>query len=247
MESSRLSRRALIGAGAVTLLGPAILAQPGRAALPSASTPAFSPHPAVKQAMQQGWSGIFNVADVANVSTLLLVVNGAATEVHARRAGAYLPKNAGSTSVKIVSTARYDQLLHLTGGPDRAMSTAQEKLAFTTLLDSPEGPAAPRLPTQTCPADFAAMKPIVQLNIKNHLSDPANQKYAPCFGAPLTSRDLLEDLFGAPAAHAADDRLVYFTLSADNFFSQWIVTYDPDGGFYGFNLFGLKAIWQIGG
>jgi len=245
MELSRMSRRALLGAGVVTLLGPAILAQEGRAALP-AGTPQFTPHAAVKTAMQQRFSGIFNVADVSGVQTLLLVVDGVATEVHARRGGAYLPKRPGFASPRIVSTSRYDQLLHLSGGVDFSVTTPQQKAAFAALLDSPEGPAAPRAPTQPCPADFATMKPIEQLNIKNHLSDPANQKYAPCFNNPLAWQGGLQELFGATDAHAVGGTLVYLRMSTDDFFSQWVVSYDSASGFYGFNLFGIRAIWAIG-
>lgn len=248
MDSSRMSRRAMIGAGAVTLLGPLMLAQPGRAALATHTTPQFTPHTAVKTAMQSGFSGIYNVADAAGVQTLLLVVGGAATEVHARRAGVYLPKNPGATSVKIVSTARYDQLLHLTGGVDFSVTTPAAKQAFATLLNSSEGPVTrpPTRPLGVCPADFATMKPIQQQAIKNKLSLPENQKYAPCFGAPLSSVDPLRELFGVTDARAADDRLVFFRMSADDFFSAWTVSYDPDAGFYGFNLFGIRAIWSIG-
>jgi len=244
MELSRMSRRALLGAGAVTLLGPALLAQEGHAALP-AGAPTFTGHTVVKQAMQSKFSGIYNVADMGTVQTLLLVVDGVATEVHARRAGVYLPKHAGATSPKVVATTRYDQLLRLTGGVDFSATTTQEKAAFANLLNSPTGATTPPA-TATCPADFATLTPFQQQSIKNKLSLPANQKYAPCFGVPLSSADPLRELFGATEAHAVEDTLVFLRVSADDFFSQWTISYDPSAGFYGFNLFGIRAIWSIG-
>jgi hypothetical protein len=243
MELNRMSRRALLGAGAVTLLGPALLAQEGHAALPT-SVPTFTGHTAVKQAMLSKFSGIYNVADIGTVSTLLLVVDGVATEVQARRAGTYLPKNPGATSPKIVSATRYDQLLRLTGGVDFSATTTQQKAAFAALLNSATGTTTAPV-TATCPPDFATMKPIEQLTIKNNLNLPQNQKYAPCFG-PLTSADPLRELFGATEAHAVGDTLVFLRISSDDFFSQWTVSYDTSAGFYGFNLFGIRAIWTIG-
>jgi hypothetical protein len=246
MTSGRMSRRAILGAGAVTLLGPAILSQQGRAALPVRGTPPFTPHTAVKNAMLNRWSGIFNVADMGGAQTLLLVVGGVATEVHARRAGVYLPKQPGATSPKIVSPARYDQLLHASGGVDVPVTTSPAKVAFAQLVDAPASGSTPHAPALACPSDFATMKPIQQAAIKAHLSDPANQKYAPCFGSPLSETDPFQELFGAPAAHAEGDTLVFLRISVDDFFDQWTVSYDPQQGFYGFNLFGIRAIWSIG-
>jgi hypothetical protein len=235
MSMNTMSRRALFGAGAITLLGPAISGLGGRAA---AATPTFIGHPAVKTAMQQRWSGIFNVADMGDVQTLLLLINGEATEVHARRGSSYLAKQPGAVSPRTVTPAQYEQLLAFTGGVDHPV-TAGRTSAFAALLNAPTG-----APTAACPADFAAMKPIQQQAIRNRLSQPQYQKYAPCFGPLTDNRGWLRELFGGDA-EAADAELVFLRISLDGFFDNWNVTYDQRGGYFGFKLFGITAVWDL--
>jgi hypothetical protein len=233
-----LSRRAIFGAGAITLLGPALGGLGGGRA--AAATPQFTGHPAVKQAMQMNASGIFNVADMGNVQTLLLVLGGAATEVHARRGNTYLPKQPGATSVRSVTTAQYEQLLQFSGGVDHIVPTARQP-AFANLLNAP----ATHAPAAACPPDFATMKPIQQQAIKSHLNLPQNQKYAPCFG-PLTQRgDWLRELFGGEANAADNAELVFLRVSLDHFFDDWNITYNVREDFFGFKLFGITAIWDL--
>lgn len=241
---SKITRRGLMTAGALTLFGPALLHDESQGAVPT-----FTGHPAIKSAILNRQTTIFNVASLATgssrVQTLVLVVNGVVTEVHARRNNIYLTKRTSqSSSIKVISPVDYNRLITAAGGIDTWVNGTQRAANFYAIYNSLGLNPTNRA---TCPADFAAKSDLTKRIIRQKLSLPEYKKYAPCFNDTLSLNEILQNTLGAPSAMASDDTLMFFRVSADDFFSAWTFEYNTQEGYYGFNAFGVRAIWGIGG
>jgi hypothetical protein len=118
----RLTLKALIGA---------------TAAAPSAAGAArFTPYPHVKAALMARQSGLFKVASLGTVEIILLCVNGAAIDVHARRNGIYQPKDASrSHSPKAMAPVDFNRLITAAGGLDTGVNGSPRQAGFYALYN----------------------------------------------------------------------------------------------------------------
>ncbi len=116
------TRRRLLGA--VTVLSASLPAE-GDAA------PAFTGHASIKSVLQSGQTAICTIADFGTIQTLVLAVNGVATEVHARRKGIYQAKLAArSHSLRTVAPVDFNRLITAAGGLDQIVNGTTRAAAF---------------------------------------------------------------------------------------------------------------------
>ena len=240
-----LSRRTLMTAGAVSLGAPALLSATGA----TAAQASFVGHPAVKAAMTNRQHAVINVGSLTTrggvTQTLVLLIDGQLVEVHARRGTTYFPKRPGAASVKVISPANFNRLIAAAGGVGQWVRGTPREAEFLRIYNS-----LGHAPAPACPADFAAKSAIQKAKLRRLAERNAAGAYQACFPGAVaragpTVGEALRELFGATPAHA-EDRLLIFSISADNFFSSWNIEYNEQDGYYGFNVFGIRAVWAIG-
>jgi hypothetical protein len=91
-----------------------------------AATPTFKPYTAIKSALQNRQTAIFNVADLGATRTLVLVLKGEITEVHAHRNGLYHTKiPARSSSVASLAPVDFNRLITAAGGVNQPVNGAR--------------------------------------------------------------------------------------------------------------------------
>lgn len=240
------------GVGAVAFGAPRISAA-------TISQASFAGDPRIRAAVVNSWTGVWSVGRLQTgpgaVNTLVLVVAGQVTEVHAKRNLTYLPKQPGAISRQTIAPASYQRLIDLAGGEGNNVRATPREQAFLAELNGHGSTGRPPISggsRPTCPAAFAQMGPHQRELIRRAVeaNNPNFAAYRGCFVLSQAEpgwSDSLGGLFGAGPALAVADRLVYFTISPDNFFSSWAIEYNPQGGYYGFNVLGVRAIWEIGG
>jgi hypothetical protein len=124
--NARLTRRALIGAGAIAALG-----NGARAAA------RFTLHQNVKAALQARQSGLFKIAGLGVFETILLCVNGAPVDIHTRRNGLYQRKDAArSHSLRDVAPVDFNRLITAAGGLDAAVNGTPRAAGFYALYNA---------------------------------------------------------------------------------------------------------------
>lgn len=125
--TARLTRRALIGAGATAILASGTARAAAR----------FTPYPNVKMALQSRQTGLFRIAELGVIETLLLCVNGAPIEVHARRNGIYQRKDAArSQSVRDTAPVDFNRLIAAAGGLDTGVNGTARAAGFYVLYNA---------------------------------------------------------------------------------------------------------------
>lgn len=240
-----LSRRTLIAAGGVSFGAPALLSATGAAAAQAS----FVGHPAVKAAMTNRQHAVINVGSLTTgggvTQTLVLLIDGQLVEVHARRGATYFPKRPGATSAKVISPADFNRLIAAAGGVGQWVRGTAREAAFLRIYNN-----LGHAPAPACPADFAAKSAIQKAKLRRLAEHNAAGAYQGCFPGAVarnapTLGGALRELFGAMPAHA-EDHLLLFSISSDNFFSSWNIEYNEQDGYYGFNVFGVRAVWAIG-
>lgn len=123
----KLTRRALIGAIPTVILVPGTTKAAAR----------FTPHPNVKAALQSRQTGLFRIAELGIIETLLLCVNGLAVEVHARRNGIYQKKDAAlSRSAREVAPVDFNRLITAAGGIDTNVNGTSRAAGFYALYNA---------------------------------------------------------------------------------------------------------------
>jgi hypothetical protein len=247
---------------------PATVLTPGS---PTGGQAKFVKPAGIESAVQSRATGIYLAASLTtpaghHFDTLTLINQGAAVEVHTKRAGgAYLAKQPGAQSVRTISTAKFDQLIGLAGGINRNVEGTAAKAQFLQVAGlapggtggtgtggTSGGGTAPK----PCPADWAS-KSVIQRN-KIEQDPVLRQQYAGCLQTEFVPadprrRDMLAWLWEAlpplvPEAQAADEsRLVFFSIAFGNLFNEWKFEYNPQAGYTAFNAFGITAIWSTGG
>jgi hypothetical protein len=126
----RLTRRALIGATATAFVGSALA---GRAI----TAPRFTPYPNLKAALQSRQTGLFRIAELGIIETILLCVHGAPIEVHARRNGIYQRKDAArSRSLRDLAPVDFNRLISAAGGLDTSVNGTSRAISFYALYNT---------------------------------------------------------------------------------------------------------------
>lgn len=121
----RLTLKALIGATAAA-----------PSASGAASAPRFTPYPNVKAALMARQTGLFKVASLGAIEIILLCVNGAAIDVHARRNGIYQPKDASrSHSPKAMAPVDFNRLITAAGGLNTDVNGSPHQAGFYALYN----------------------------------------------------------------------------------------------------------------
>ena len=129
--TAKLTRRALIGAGAIIALGYG----PGHGDAWAAAR--FTPHPNVKAVLQTRQTGLFRIAELGVFETILLCVNGTPVEVHVRRNGLYQRKDpARSHSPRDLSPVDFNRLITAAGGLDSAVNGTTRAAGFYGLFNA---------------------------------------------------------------------------------------------------------------
>ncbi|ESQ75291.1 hypothetical protein ABAC402_09305 [Asticcacaulis sp. AC402] len=101
------------------------------------ATPVFAFRAGVKSVLTARQSAICHIADYGNTQVVLLIVNGATVEVHARRAGLYHPKDpAVSRSVRALAPVDLNRLISAAGGLDQPVNGSVRNDAFHALYQS---------------------------------------------------------------------------------------------------------------
>jgi len=120
-------------------------------AMPAHAEPVFEAHPGVKAALQARQTGVFHIADLGSYEILLLMVNGVAVDIHARRRGIYQQKDpARSRSVKTIAPVDLNRLIVAAGGVDTGVNGTPRASAFFTIYNAL--PAHVSLPPARVPA-----------------------------------------------------------------------------------------------
>lgn len=200
----------------------------------------------------------FNKPGVGTVTTYGLLKQGALQEVHTKKGTAWLGKQSGH-SIKTLSASKFDQLIAAAGGANRNVETnAAAKANFYQIAgfassgggtsgggtgggSTGGGSAVP-----PCPADWATMSEAMRK--KAETIPLLRQKYLGClslYEAPPAD-DLLQLAAYDGVQLAADEyRLVFFSISWDNFMRSWGFEWNPQAAMMSFNGFGVTAIWSI--
>lgn len=102
----------------------------------AAGAPRFTPNPHVKAALMARQTGLFKIASLGAIEIILLCVNGAAIDVHARRNGIYQPKDASrSYSPKAMAPVDFNRLITAAGGLDTGVNGSPRQAGFYALYN----------------------------------------------------------------------------------------------------------------
>jgi len=184
---------------------------------------AFVPHTSVRALIAARQTAICDIADYEGIQTLLLIINGTPTEVHARRNGLYQTKDLRrSRSVKAITPVDFNRLIALAGGLNQGVNATARAADFFGLYNTLSSVAATPDP---CPRDFSQRSKAERALIRRDLGLSENRRYAPCF------------TLGSDAVRLA--------FADDPFFDAWTFERDVRGHFYGLSLPGLQAIWSL--
>lgn len=122
----QISRRGLLASGAFWVAG---------ASSAMAAAPIFKPYPAIKSALQNRQTAIFNIADMGATHTLVLLLNGEVTEVHARRNGLYHAKlPVRSNSPMPIAPVDFNRLITAAGGVNQTVNGTSRASGFYNLF-----------------------------------------------------------------------------------------------------------------
>lgn len=103
----------------------------------ASAAPVFAFRGGVKSVLTSRQSAICHIADYGTTQVLLLVVNGAPIEVHARRNGLYHPKDpAKSRSVRALAPVDFNRLITAAGGVDQPVNGSLRANDFNALFNS---------------------------------------------------------------------------------------------------------------
>lgn len=189
---------------------------------------------AFNQARNAQATGLYHISTIrhhggATLQVYGLLHNGQLLEVHGRKGGGWAAKEPGSTSIRVFSTAQFDQLLSLVGRDIRNASAA-DKARFTKITGLSVGSST------TNSSSSPPSAPAPSLPCKPANPNCADQRTS----APL--RDWLD--YAASAifrSAAAAGELKYFKLDIFGI----VYEYNEPAGYAGFKGFGIHAIWQL--
>ena len=137
---ARLTRRALIGVVPAAILASGTADAAAR----------FVAYPGVKAVLQSRQTGLFRIAELGVIETLLLCVNGLAVEVHARRNGIYQKKDrTRSQSTREIAP----------GGLDTAINGTARAAGFYALYNAMAGLSSDAFAVVPVAGDTAARLP----------------------------------------------------------------------------------------
>lgn len=199
---------------------------------------------ALEAAMARDETGVFRAAtarlDDSSIETLVVLDRGRIIDMHSRRGNVYLTR-AGGSGIRGNSGATFGRLIALS--PVGRPVDAASRNAFLSIANGGggSGPSAPR-----CPADYAEMTPAQRARVRG------DARYSTCLTTVPRRPDMqvvtrgLQELFGIPAAQAAEWTLVYFKVVPSNFWNQWGVEYNAQAEMFSLVAFGITAIWQTG-
>lgn len=147
---ARLTRRALIGVVPAAILASGTADAAAR----------FVAYPSVKAVLQSRQTGLFRIAELGVIETLLLCVNGLAVEVHARRNGIYQKKDrTRSQSTREIAPVDFNRLITAAGGLDTAINGTARAAGFYALYNAMAGLSSDAFAVVPVAGDTAARLP----------------------------------------------------------------------------------------
>jgi hypothetical protein len=174
--------------------------------------------------------------------------------VHTKRSSGWLAKQSGQ-SIKSLSASKFDQLIAAAGGANRNVETnaaANENFhqiaGFSSSGGGSTGGCSGGSTLPPCPADWATMT-----EAQRHKATTLpllKPKYAGCllirYEAPRPDNLRLMAAYDGRVWLIVDEyRLVFFSITWDNFMRSWGFEWNPQAAMMSFNGFGVTAVWSI--